>query len=63
MREPSNHLAFQPDLERCIPVMLAVSRINRHHGMHKLMHQHGENLFRFRQVRANEYLEMLIGGR
>ena len=62
-RQRMNHLALQSDLERSGPVMLTVAGIDRHHGMNQFMHQDAKNLFRLREIGANEYLEMLIGGR
>ena len=58
-----NHLPLQPDLNRRFPILLTVLGVDRGDGMDQFMHQDAENLFRLRQVRANENFEMLIGGR
>jgi hypothetical protein len=54
-RQRMHHLALQPNLKRSGPVKLAVSCIDRHHGMNQFMDEDAENLCRFRLICANEY--------
>ena len=55
-----NHLAFQTDLDRGGPVMLAVLGVDRNDGMNQLMYEDTQHLSGLIEIGADENLEMFI---